>query len=360
MFIMTTTPLNDNEKNAAEVLARCVKRLSFLESFFSKHYDVDSFLGDEALSDAQIDAVRASQAVGAFSKDIKQLHSYFDSRQVKTEAVQPVPTQIAGLGTAKPATPASKTVTLSPTDAAKKQALLQKASDMSKQSAEAQQRVNEQLEQQQRNQQALAATREQERVQREQQLQQTRAVEQERREAIRAAIPTATSVSAAKPQVADTIDDKGRRHLSGVARVLTAYERLMSEHSPLYLLFAPSPWFPQGRGALTVGSSKFGDYHPNFTPDVTNWEATSRLPSGFYGNADGLPTHAVIRLHTTMLVWDFKFGPENMYIFHSVMNPTPEDNKFRAVSTCTTSTLRRVLIELNEAYGVSVNATVVE
>ncbi len=99
--------------------------------------------------------------------------------------------------------------------------------------------------------------------------------------------------------------------LPEVVQVKNSIQALFSAQSPLLDIFAPSPWLPDGRGRITVGSKGF---QWDQTTDVskTSPEENASLPTGFYGMGDQ-PDSVVLRMKTCILMWNFQLDP-----FHAV------------------------------------------
>lgn len=94
---------------------------------------------------------------------------------------------------------------------------------------------------------------------------------------------------------------------------MNSLELLVSETSPLCDIFAPSPWFPEGRGTVTVGSKGF-NYYKGTNPITEDSKRRSELPSGFYAG-DGVPAYVLLRMDTCILLWDFKLALEGMQVY---------------------------------------------
>ena len=356
-----------------EIIERSYQRARFVDLALADVFDADSTLGYDALSEEQVKSLRAVQASNSLVIDLRNLSEYLQkttaiaasnaSQEPNEKQAQLLPKAAAVVSapeaSAQVAPPPRRQVPQrqTNTDAAKinseKLASLQRiAAEQAQAQANAQQQAAEQrqqrLQQQQQEERARLEAIEAQRQLEEQQAQQAQ-IEQE-------AAAAAAAAAAVKPASVNQ-----PRQVAGAARVLSAYERLMlPDNSPLTFMFAPSPWLPNGQGNFTIGSSEFGEWYKGKQIDVTNFEDTVRLPSGFYGESDNGPKYAVIRLSTCIAVWNFGYGPEDLYIFHSVMNPKPEDLTFRPVHACASSALRRVLEELGKVYGVSRNALIVE
>jgi hypothetical protein len=88
---------------------------------------------------------------------------------------------------------------------------------------------------------------------------------------------------------------------------------LESMESPLVEIFASGPWFPEGKGRVTVGSKGF-DWYKNTDPFTRDDYARAGLPTGFYWG-EARPTQVVLRLETCILVWDFNLNVENMLVY---------------------------------------------
>lgn len=132
-------------------------------------------------------------------------------------------------------------------------------------------------------------------------------------------------------------------------RVLTAYDRLMNPaFSPLTRIFAPSPWFPVGTGKITVGSEGYTKWHQNVSiASRETFKDKATLPQAFYGEVAGAwPEHVVIRLRDAILIWNFSFEEGSLLMYKMGL-----EEKFAPVEVMTASTLRSVIDQLHDAYG---------
>lgn len=121
---------------------------------------------------------------------------------------------------------------------------------------------------------------------------------------------------------------------------------LVSNESPLYDIFACAPWFPQGRGSITVGSPGF-NYIKNINPITTGDNERSGLPNGFYGLGDK-PDSVVLRLDTVILIWDFAFELSHMQVFVvGVSDANPPNYQWYNPETLSASFTTRIVNELN-------------
>lgn len=368
-------------KTIKEIVQRVYDRVCFVDAAIPDFFDADSTLNTAVLSEEQVRNIRIAQASNAAVIDMRMIKEYIarlenlgpipvgQELQALPAAVSPEPTPAplvaatAAMAEAAknvppqrqtappprrqvPQRPAVVTAEQQSLNEEKMRALQQVAAEQAEQQRQARERAAEQARQRQEAEQAAAAQeqqRMQELVQQHQHVQEAPG---------QIAAPAKTPI---KPKPQPT-------KVTATARVLTAYERLMlPDVSPLTHMFAPSPWFPMGQGEITVGSEeKFGKWFEKTTVDVTDFNNAVRLPSGFYGKTENGPQFAVIRLNTCVAVWNFGFGPEDVYIFHSVMNPTPADLVFRPICACASSAVRRFLIEIGEVYGIKRDAMVIE
>lgn len=356
-----------------EIIERSYQRARFVDLALAEVFDADSTLGIDALSPEQVKSLRAVQASGSLVIDLRNLSEYLlkvtsANVSVTGENVEAGSLPLPPAAQAVRATEAPKPQVAPPprrqvpqrqtntTDAAKiNQEKLESLQRIAAEQAQAQAAAQQQAAEQ--RQQRLLQQEQEERA-RQEAIEAQRLIEEQQaqEQAAQAPAPAATPVPAPKP-----VQANAPRQVAGAARVLSAYERLMlPDNSPLTFMFAPSPWLPNGQGDFTIGSSEFGDWYKSKQIDVTNFEDTVRLPSGFYGESENGPMYAVIRLNTCIAVWNFGYGPNDLHIFHSIMNPKPEDLTFRPVHACASSALRRFLEELGKVYGVSRNALVVE
>lgn len=351
-----------------ETVAQAHKRSTYLSERLADLLGIRDLLMKEDLTPEETEAMRVHQLASTLVSDLSLLSNYYNAQidtatkytQTNQEAApspaiesvnkEQVPPSMAP-AVAPPARRApgasSSAATSSRSNEERLIALNNRAREMAEQTRIAEQKQRERQQAQREAAEKAAA----EKAAREEQEQKDR---EEAAKKAASAQARAQAPAVNKPARPTTV-------ITAKPRVLNAYERLMSpEHSPLIKFFAPSPWFPQGRGTVTVGSvEEFGEWHQGHEVDVTDFNRTVTLPSGFYGDNNGMPAVAVIRLKTTVLVWRFSFDEGSAHLFFSTMNPTPEDLQFRVLETCSSSAIRRCLQELGEVYGMEVNSALV-
>lgn len=124
---------------------------------------------------------------------------------------------------------------------------------------------------------------------------------------------------------------------------------LFGPDSPLLDIFAPSPWLPNGRGAITVGSTDgSNDYkwYKSIDPLLRDSNSRAVLPSGFYGGPER-PKCAVLRLDTIMLVWSFELAPECMSVYVVGLSDAQERGvRWFSPTELSATFTRRLLTEL--------------
>lgn len=122
---------------------------------------------------------------------------------------------------------------------------------------------------------------------------------------------------------------------------------LESLESPLVEIFAPAPWFPNGKGYVTVGSKGF-KWYKETDPYVSSDIVRGTLPTGFYSGEDR-PTKIVLRLETCILVWDFNLNVEHMLVYMAGVSDTKaESPHWLKGSELSASLSARLLRELRE------------
>lgn len=133
----------------------------------------------------------------------------------------------------------------------------------------------------------------------------------------------------------------------GPAPPKNSLEVLVSHESPLCEIFSPSPWLPEGRGTITVGSKDFS-YYKDVDPTKKDGKTRATLPNAFYGG-DGQPKWVLIRLRTCALLWDFKFDVESMSVYMAGVSDAKasEEPRWFKASELSASFSARLLSELN-------------
>ena len=120
---------------------------------------------------------------------------------------------------------------------------------------------------------------------------------------------------------------------------------LESLESPLVEIFAPGPWFPDGKGRVTVGSNGF-KWYKDTDPFDRSEAVRATLPTGFY-SGDNRPTKVVLRLETCILAWDFDLNVEKMLVYVAGVSDTnAESPRWLRASELTASLSGRLLREL--------------
>lgn len=121
--------------------------------------------------------------------------------------------------------------------------------------------------------------------------------------------------------------------------------RLLGSNSPLLGIFAPSPWLPDGRGLVTVGSEGF-QWHKTVDPVQRDPLARAKLPMGFYGGTDH-PRYVVIRMQTMLMLWSFDLAPESMELFVvGLSDQDPNNMRWLKVTELSASYTRKLIQEL--------------
>lgn len=126
-------------------------------------------------------------------------------------------------------------------------------------------------------------------------------------------------------------------------------ELLESAESPLCEIFAPSPWFHEGRGVVTVGSKDFG-YYKDVYPENKDAGTRAQLPNGFYGNdGNGRPISVLLRMKTSILIWGFGLDVEDMEVYIVGLSDTKpgEEPRWFKVSSLAASYTSRLVNDLN-------------
>lgn len=132
-----------------------------------------------------------------------------------------------------------------------------------------------------------------------------------------------------------------------IAQPENALQRLLGNASPLLDIFAPSPWLPEGKGIITVGSDGF-QWYKRTNPLVREAGERATLPSGFY-HGDSRPEFVILRLKNIILVWNFKMTPDDMLFYIvGLSDNNPENVRWFHPSELSASYTRRIVTELAE------------
>lgn len=125
-------------------------------------------------------------------------------------------------------------------------------------------------------------------------------------------------------------------------------EVLMGLSSPLLDIFSLAPWLHSGRGRITIGSEGF-NWHQHVDPLQKLEEGRLQaLPSSFYGGAE-VPAYVLLRLKTTIVLWDFSNDPEKMLVYAAGLSDAdPSKIRWVKLANLPASYTRRVEVELNE------------
>lgn len=171
--------------------------------------------------------------------------------------------------------------------------------------------------------------------------------EMRRQEAVYGCISEDTPATAVTPPEPSGALPKVVAIHDGPAPPKNSLEVLVSHESPLCEIFSPSPWLPEGRGTITVGSKDFS-YYKDVDPTKKDGKTRATLPNAFYGG-DGQPKWVLIRLRTCALLWDFKFDVESMSVYMAGVSDAKasEEPRWFKASELSASFSARLLSELN-------------
>lgn len=120
--------------------------------------------------------------------------------------------------------------------------------------------------------------------------------------------------------------------------------KLFGNDSPLLNIFAPSPWVPDGRGKITVGSAGFNWFKRTNPLECDNAKRAT-LPSGFY-SGDDRPQCAILRLEESILIWTFDLSPESMLVYMAGLSDADGTSRWFKPSDLSSSYAQRLVREL--------------
>jgi hypothetical protein len=128
--------------------------------------------------------------------------------------------------------------------------------------------------------------------------------------------------------------------------------------SPMLDIFTPSPWLPEGRGLITVGSTGLDGtefrWYKNVEPLVKQGLDRAKLPGGFYGGPER-PTHVVLRLKSVILVWSFELEPECISAYLVGLSDAQDTPRWFTLKELSATFTRRILQEVRD-YAVALHA----